>query len=98
MALKGRTVNIETAQEDVMLDTFDMMASLNVARSTIAYQMKNGILPPPLDRFGRHGSCRWTVGYLRAWNRKRAEIAIERYQEKLSATISEDIRRTSEFG
>ena len=73
--MKGRKIDLATANDALILDTFDLMATYGCARDTIRVRMRKGIIPPPLDRVG--GRFRWTAGYLREWDLLRAKRAIE---------------------
>ena len=56
--MKGRKIDLATANDALILDTFDLMATYGCARDTIRVRMRKGIIPPPLDRVG--GRFRWT--------------------------------------
>lgn len=92
---KGRKIDLSTADETEILDTFDLMATLGCSRDTLRLHMRKGIIPPALDRVG--GRYRWTAGYLREWTRIRAQNALERLsKKKLSTTLVRTVSR-SEF-
>ena len=93
--MKGRTIDIATADDSTVLDTFDLMATFGVSRETIRVRMRKGVLPPALDRAGKR--LRWTVGYLKEWDRLRTQKAIESLAGKKSIKIKECIG-SSEFG
>lgn len=90
-----RKIDLATANDALILDTFDLMATYGCARDTIRVRMRKGIIPPPLDRVG--GRFRWTAGYLREWDLLRAKRAIEALSKmKPSAKLNSTASR-SEF-
>ncbi len=78
--MKGRIIDIATADDSTALDTYDVMETFGVSRETIRIRMRKGVLPPALDRAGKR--LRWTVGYLKEWDRLRAPKAIESLANK----------------
>ena len=89
--MKCRKIDLATANDALILDTFDLMATYGCARDTIRVRMRKGIIPPPLDRVG--GRFRWTAGYLREWALLRAQRAYEALSKmqpsaKLNSTAS----------
>ena len=82
--MKGRKIDLATANDALILDTFDLMATYGCARDTIRVRMRKGIIPPPLDRVG--GRFRWTAGYLREWDLLRAKRAIEAGSVRISVS------------
>ena len=91
---KGRVIDLDTANETMIVDVFDLMASLGRCRDTIRRQIKSGVLPPPLDRVGNR--YRWTVGLLRNWNQIRTEQALS--MAKPNKPFKIPANKTSEFG
>ena len=63
--MKGRKIDLATANDALILDTFDLMATYGCARDTIRVRMRKGIIPPPLDRVG---------GRFRSLTEKRKQI------------------------
>ena len=93
--MKGRKIDLATANDALILDTFDLMATYGCARDTIRVRMRKGIIPPPLARVG--GRFRWTAGYLRECDLLRAKRAIEALSKmKPSAKLNSTASR-SEF-
>lgn len=84
--MRGRKIDLMTANDAMMLDTFDLMATYECSRDTIRVRMRKGIIPPALDRVG--GSYRWSVGYLREWDRMRSRKAIESYSNPKQSIIN----------
>ena len=92
---KGKVIDIATADESTVLDTFDMMATLGCSRDTIRLHMKKGIIPPALDRVGHR--YRWTVGYLKEWNKIRTQKALDRLSKKKTLVKLSPVTFGSEF-
>ena len=51
--MKGRKIDLATANDALILDTFDLMATYGCARDTIRVRKRKGNIQPPLDCFGR---------------------------------------------
>lgn len=92
---KGRKIDLITADEAEILDTFDLMATLGCSRDTLRVHMRKGIIPPALDRAGCR--YRWTAGYLRDWNRMRTQQALEQLSKKKPSATLPSATRGSEF-
>lgn len=92
---EGRMIDMATADDSTVVDTFDLMETFGVSRETIRVRMRKGVLPPALDRSGKR--LRWTVGYLKEWDRLRTQKAIESLANKKSIRIAKCIG-SSEFG
>ena len=92
---KGKLIDLTTADDSTVVDSFDLMETLGVSRETIRVRIRKGILPPALDRAGKR--LRWTVGYLRDWDRLRASQAINALSKQKHVTMMKGAT-TSEFG
>ena len=94
---KGRVIDLDTANDSMIVDTADLMASYGRSRDTIRRHIRDGVLPPPLDRVG--GRYRWTVGLIREWQRVRSRKLIESFSSQpKSAKLFRRQRGSSEFG
>lgn len=105
--MTARIIDFEKGRDDEYFDIHDLMLTTGRTRDTIRRQMRSGIIPPALDRLGgEHGGAfRWTIGYMREWQRKREAICLEASVQKMTSRMRKDaIRRVpkaphqSEFG
>ena len=66
----GKCYDLNTAPADIMLQTEDMLVSLNITRTTLFNWINKKYLPPPFEKCGRENH--WMVGQIRQWRLARA--------------------------
>lgn len=74
---RGNVFDLTTAPDSQLLDINDLMTTLGCSRTSIWRKVKQGMLPPPIDRSGHGGRMMWTAGLIRKWQELRVEQAIK---------------------
>lgn len=105
--MPARIIDFENGRDDEYFDIHDLMLTTGRSRDTIRRHMRAGIIPPALDRLGgdHGGALRWTIGYMRAWQKERESICIEASVQKMTPRIKRAVVKRipkaphqSEFG
>ena len=77
----GKCYDLNTAPADILLKTEDMLASLNIKRTTLYVYVKKKHLPPPFEKCGKENH--WMVGQIRQWRLARAAAMTALPQQKM---------------
>lgn len=67
---QGKFYDINTSPANILLNTADLLVSLNIKRTTLYAWINKKYLPPPFEKCGKENH--WTVGQIREWRAARA--------------------------
>ena len=67
---QGTFYDLNTSPANILLNTADLLVSLNIKRTTLYEWIKKKHLPPPFEKCGK--DTHWTVGQIREWRAARA--------------------------
>ena len=67
---QGTFYDLNTSPANILLNTADLLVSLNIKRTTLYDWIQKKHLPPPFEKCGKDNH--WTVGQIREWRAARA--------------------------
>ena len=67
---QGTFYDLNTSPANILLNTADLLVSLNIKRTTLYEWIQKKHLPPPFEKCGKENH--WTVGQIREWRAARA--------------------------
>lgn len=87
----GKFYDINASPANILLNTADLLVSLNIKRTTLYDWIKKKYLPPPFEKCGKENH--WTVGQIREWRAARALAKTEAAQ----ALMVEECKATRHY-